>query len=94
MGGHRLIVADDKPKVAAGALILPVALIGLLGGSRIAWISLVALEAVALASALFAGTPGWAFPPSGVALALLVARPTREHVGHARPRRPLVGEPR
>lgn len=75
-----IATAADNALVLAAVVLLAGTLIALLRGSRVAWVLLVGVEAVALASVPFDASPWWVFPLSILALALLVAKPTRAHV--------------
>ena len=75
-----LIMASDNLVLVSVAVILAVALVGLLRGNRVAWVLLIVLEVGAVGSTPFDDSPWWVLPLSVVALALLIARPTRAHL--------------
>ncbi len=76
-----LVVASENGVVVATVAIASLLLVALLWrGSRVAWVLLLVLELSVLLSIPFDPTPWWVVLRNVVALALLVARPTRRYV--------------
>lgn len=83
--GVDLAMYEDA-RTALGAIALSVIallLIALLRGSRVAWVLFVVFEAVGLVAVAFDEDPWLWVPVSAAALALLLARPTRQYVSGA-----------
>ncbi len=76
-----LVVASENGVVVATVAIASLLLVALLWRrSRVAWVLLLLLELSVLLSIPFDPTPWWVVLRNVVALALLVARPTRRYV--------------
>lgn len=76
-----LVVAVENPVLVIAVVVMALLLAALWRGSRAAWVLMLVVESVALVSAPIGLSPWWVLPLSLLALGLLLAPPTRRHVG-------------